>query len=198
MEYITKRRKEELKPKFEKLLPWLEEIEPRNKGKYSMNRAIQYVLNNKEGLMEFTNNAIISHDNTSCERSIRSFVVIRNRCKFSVSVHGAQASAMTYSLVISCIANKQNPYMYLTHLFENLPKLDLTNKEELRMYLPYSRELPIYIRTLSKSKIKKSSLMKPNHKCDAARMALFYIRKQFICTIFKFDAYTLCTVFFIV
>ena len=188
MEYITKRRKEELKPKFEKLLPWLEEIEPRNKGKYSMNRAIQYVLNNKEGLMEFTNDAIISHDNTSCERSIRSFVVIRNRCKFSVSVHGAQASAMTYSLVISCIENKQNPYMYLTHLFENLPKLDLTNKEELRMYLPYSRELPIYIRTLSKSEIKKSSLMKPNHKCDAARMALFYIRKQFICTTFKLCA----------
>lgn len=158
-----------------------------------MSKAIQYVLNNKEGLMEFTNDAIIPHKNTSRERSIRLFVVIRNRCKFSVSLHGAQASAMTYSLVISCIENKQNPYMYLTHLFENLPKLDLTNKEELRMYLPYSRELPIYTRTLSKSEIKKSSLMKPNHKCDAARMALLYIRQQFICTTFKFDAYTLCT-----
>ena len=154
MEHITKRRKEELKPKFEKVLSWLEEIEPRNKGKYSMSKAIQYVLNNKEGLMKFTKDAIISHDNTSCERSIRSFVVIRNQCKFSVSLHGAQASAMIYSLVISCIENKQNPYMYLTRLFENLPKLDLTNKEELRMYLPYSRELPIYIRTLSKSEIK--------------------------------------------
>ena len=30
--------------------------------------------------------------------------------------------------------------------------------------------------------------MKPNHKCDAARMALLYIRQQFICTIYKFDA----------
>ena len=37
---------------------------------------------------------------------------------------------------------------------ENLQKLDLTNKEELRKYLPYSRELPSYIRTLSKSEIK--------------------------------------------
>ena len=81
-----------------------------------MNRAIQYVLNNKEGLMEFTNDAIIPHDNTSCERSIRPFVVIRNRCKFSVSVHGAQASAIIYSLVICCIENKQNPYMYFTYL----------------------------------------------------------------------------------
>lgn len=154
MEYITKRQKEELNPKFEKYLSWLEEIEPRNKDKYSMRKAIQYVLNNKEGLMKFTNNAIIPHNNTSRERSIRLFVVIRNRCKFSVSVHGVQTSAMTYSLVINCIENKQNPYMYLTHLFENLPKLDLTNKEELRNYLPYSRELPSYIRTFSKSEIK--------------------------------------------
>ena len=31
--------------------------------------------------------------------------------------------------------------------------------------------------------------MKPNHKCDPARMALLYIRQHFICTTFKFDAY---------
>ncbi|RGJ48014.1 hypothetical protein DXD61_03980 [Eubacterium sp. TM06-47] len=31
--------------------------------------------------------------------------------------------------------------------------------------------------------------MKPTHKCDPARMALLYIRQQFICTTFKFDAY---------
>ena len=79
MKYITKRRKEELKPKFEKFLSRLEEIEPRDKDKYSMNKAIQYVLNNKEVLVEFTNDAIIPHDNTSCERSIRPFVFIRNQ-----------------------------------------------------------------------------------------------------------------------
>lgn len=44
MEYITKRRKEELRPKFEKFLSWLEEIKPRNKGKYSMSKAIQLLI----------------------------------------------------------------------------------------------------------------------------------------------------------
>ncbi len=29
--------------------------------------------------------------------------------------------------------------------------------------------------------------MKPNHKCDPARMALLYIRQQFICTTFKLE-----------
>ncbi|MFR3431498.1 MAG: IS66 family transposase [Holdemanella porci] len=96
-----KETKEELKPKFEKFLSWLEEIEPRNKGKYSMSKAIQYVLNNKEGLMEFTNDAIIPHDNTSSERSIRPFVVItRNRLPNSAySVHGA--SSECHNLFIS-------------------------------------------------------------------------------------------------
>lgn len=32
--------------------------------------------------------------------------------------------------------------------------------------------------------------MKPTHKCDPARMALLYIRQQFICTTFKFDTYS--------
>ena len=32
--------------------------------------------------------------------------------------------------------------------------------------------------------------MKPTHKCDPARMALLYIRQQFISTTFKFDAYS--------
>lgn len=37
--------------------------------------------------------------------------------------------------------------------------------------------------------------MKPNHKCDPARMALLYIRQQFICTTFKFDAYIELNIF---
>ena len=32
--------------------------------------------------------------------------------------------------------------------------------------------------------------MKLTHKYDPARMALLYIRQQFICTTFKFDAYS--------
>ena len=38
--------------------------------------------------------------------------------------------------------------------------------------------------------------MKPNHKCDPARMALLYIRQQFICTTFKFDAYNIIKTLF--
>lgn len=154
MAYITKRRQDEIKPKFDKFLSWLEEIQAKNAGRYSMSKAINYVLSHREGLIEFVKDARIPMDNSSCERSIRPFVVIRNRCKFSVSPRGAHIGAIIYSLVITCIENKRNPYMYLTHVFENLPNIDLNNEVELRKYLPYSQELPDYTRTLSKSEIR--------------------------------------------
>lgn len=154
MEYITKRRQAELKPMIEKFFAWLNEIKDRNAGRYSMSNAILYTLNHKEGLLACTEDGRLPLDNNSCERSIRPFVVIRNRCKFSVSTSGANASAMIYSIMITCIENNQNPYMYFTHLFENLPKEDLTNETSLRKYLPYSHELPDYTRTLSKQEIR--------------------------------------------
>lgn len=154
LNYITMRRQIELKPKFEEFLSWLKEIQERNIGRHSMSKAIEYVLNNREALMEFTNNAIIPLDNSLCERSIRPFVVIRNRCKFSVSTAGAHVGALIYSLSITCIENHRNPYMYFMYLFENLPNIDLNDENQLRKYLPYSEELPDYLRTLSKSEIK--------------------------------------------
>lgn len=152
--YIQKMREEKLKPQFVKFFAWLKEIESRNARKYSMSQAIAYTLNHQEELMRCTENGYIPLDNSSCERSIRPFVVIRNRCKFYVSPKGADASAKIYSLMITCIENRINPYMYFTHLFENLPNMDLTDKESLRKFLPYSEELPDYTRILTQKEIK--------------------------------------------
>lgn len=154
IEYIQKMREMKLKPLFVKFFAWLKEIQPRNAGKYSMSLAINYTLNHQEELMRCIENGYIPLDNSSCERSIRPFVVIRNRCKFYVSPRGADASAKIYSIMITCIENKINPYMYFTHLFENLPNMDLTDINALRKLLPYSGELPDYTRILTQKEIK--------------------------------------------
>lgn len=153
-QYITERRQRELKPMFEAFFAWLEEIQPRNRGRYSMSAAIQYTLNHKEGLMRCTEDGRLALDNSICERSIRPFVVIRNRCKFSVSTTGAAVSALLYSIVISCTENRRNPYMYFTYLFEELPKLNLSDEAALRRLLPYSDQLPDYTRTYSQQEIR--------------------------------------------
>ena len=46
--------------------------------------------------------------------------------------------------------------MYLMYLFETLPHTDLTDKEALRELLPYSDQLPSYVRMMSKKEVRQS------------------------------------------
>ena len=154
MEYITKARKTEIKPKFDEFLSWLEGIDGKI-GRHTMSDAIHYVLNNREGLTRFIEDGRIDISNNITEQSIRPFVCIRNRCKFYVSTTGADTSAKIYSLMITCEQNGINPYTYLIHIFETLPGMDLTDKEALRKLLPYSEELPSYTKMMNRKEIKQ-------------------------------------------
>lgn len=153
-EYITKVRQRDIKPRFDSLLSWLESIEPKI-GRYTMKNAINYVLNNRAGLALFLEDGRIDMSDSITERAIRPFAVSRNRCKFYVSTTGADVSAKIYSIVITCEENGINPYMYLMYLFETLPHTDLTDKEALRELLPYSNQLPSYVRMMSKKEVRQ-------------------------------------------
>ena len=52
---------------------------------------------------------------------------------------GAQASAITYSIVV----NNLNVFQYLKYLFENLPNINFVEQPDmLEKYLPWSESLP--------------------------------------------------------
>lgn len=155
IKFITEQRKIKIKPMFDEFLSWLEAISNETVHGYQMTSAINYTLKNKVELTRFIDDGYIPMDNSACERSIRPFVVIRNRCKFYVSIKGATISAIIYSLVITCIENNINPYMYFYHIFEILPNIDISDKNALRKLLPYSKELPKSTKTLTKSEIRK-------------------------------------------
>lgn len=154
-DYIYKRRQKEVKPLFDEFLVWLKSIKDRNAGKYGMNNAINYTLNHEKELKEFLNYGYVPNSNQECEQAIRPFVNIRNRCKFYVSTKGAEVSAMIYSLVITAVENKVQPYMYFMYIFEKLKEMDLTDRKSLRELLPYSKSLPDYTKILSKKEIQK-------------------------------------------
>lgn len=154
-EYIYKRRQKEIKPLFDKFLVWLKTIKERNAGRYAMNKAIEYTLNNEKELTEFLNHGDVPNSNQSCEQSIRPFVNIRNRCKFYVSPKGATVSAMIYSLVITAVENQVNPYMYFMYVLEKMKDMGLNDQETIRELLPYSKKLPEYTKILSKREIKQ-------------------------------------------
>jgi transposase len=56
------------------------------------------------------------------ERDIRPFTTGRKNWMFSNSVAGADASAVIYSLMLTCRACDVEPYTYLRHVLTELPK----------------------------------------------------------------------------
>ena len=62
---------------------------------------------------------------------------------------------MIYSLVITAIENKVNPYMYFQYILERIKDMDINDHEALKELLPYSKSLPEYTKILSKQEIKK-------------------------------------------
>lgn len=65
---------------------------------------------------------------------------------------GAKSSAIIYSIVETAKENGLNPFNYLKYLFEKLPNMDITNKEELDQLLPWSNTLSEECRVPTKSK----------------------------------------------
>ena len=66
---------------------------------------------------------------------------------------GADASAITYSIVETALLNGLKPYLYLTYVLESLRQLGPFPKpEELDRLLPWSEDLPEEIKTKTKSK----------------------------------------------
>ena len=55
-------------------------------------------------------------------------------------------SSIAYSMVETAIANKLNVYEYLVYLFDTLPKINNDNVDNLRKLLPYSPDLPEYLK----------------------------------------------------
>ena len=82
-------------------------------------------------------------DNNLAEQAIRPFCVGRNNWKLIDTVHGAEASAIIYSIVETAKANELNIYQYLKHLLTEIPQhMDDTDMSFVEELLPWSKTLP--------------------------------------------------------
>jgi hypothetical protein len=61
-------------------------------------------------------------DNNLLERDIRIFATGRKNWLFSDTVEGARASAVVYSLMLTCRACGVEPFAWLRHVLTELPK----------------------------------------------------------------------------
>ncbi|MGN1156663.1 MAG: transposase domain-containing protein, partial [Agathobacter sp.] len=91
----------------------------------------------------FLEDGNIPIDNSATERAIRPFTIGRANWHIIDTIHGAEASAIIYSLVETAKANKLKIYEYLKHLLTEIPKhMDDTNMDFLEDLLPWSENLP--------------------------------------------------------
>ncbi|WDE03681.1 IS66 family transposase [Thalassomonas viridans] len=134
-------RQEKAKPILEKFKRWLDEAQPLVTPKNYIGKAISYTLNRWDELCQYLEHGDLGIDNNVTERDIRPFTTGRKNWMFSQSVNGANASAVLYSLVMTCRANDINPYYYFQHLFEELPKRE--KGSDLTDLLPWNIEFEV-------------------------------------------------------
>jgi transposase len=101
---------------------WLDELAPKTLPKSLLGKAIAYARNQWEYLSRYVTDGRAPVDNNVIERDIRPFCTGRKSWLFSDSVAGAKASAMVYSLMLTCRACGVEPYEYLVHVLTELPQ----------------------------------------------------------------------------
>ena len=133
---IREERQKRSKPIIEKLKKILLIYRDKAPPSSSLGKAINYTLNQWGKLIVYLDSGKVRIDNNDCERAIKPFVIGRKNWMFSQSIKGAQGSAVIYSIIETCKANKINAYDYLRYILDNIKKAKDNN--ELRAMLPYN------------------------------------------------------------
>lgn len=145
---IKKARLEKEKPIVEGFLSWLDKQDPVRGSR--MDKAVTYIQNRRDYLMTYLEDGRCSFSNNLSENAIRPFTVGRKNWLFCDTPHGAQASAIVYTMVEMAKANGVNVYHYLTYLLEKLPD-DSMSDNELDQLAPWNEKVKIEIERRAKN-----------------------------------------------
>ena len=137
------RRQREVKPLVEAYFAWVHEQDPATILSQKTRDGLNYSINQEKYLKVFLEDGNIPIDNSATERAIRPFTIGRANWHIIDTIHGAEASAVIYSLLETAKANKLKIYEYLKHLLAEIPKhMEDTSMDFLEDLLPWSEKLP--------------------------------------------------------
>lgn len=109
-------------PVLNALKAWLDTIAPKVLPDTKLGDAVSYTLNQWEYLTRYISDGTMPIDNNILERDIRVFATGRKSWLLSDSVEGAKASAVIYSLMLTCRACGVDPLAWLRHVLHELPQ----------------------------------------------------------------------------
>lgn len=114
-------RKKKSKPVMETLFAWCEEKNAPPKS--GLGKALHYIREQKPYLMRYLEDGRLEISNNRGERSIKPFVIDRKNFLFANTPHGAQGSAIIFSLIETAKENRLDPYRYLVYILSTAPGL---------------------------------------------------------------------------
>jgi hypothetical protein len=133
---VLKIRQEKSAPLMASFKEWVDKILPGVPPNGALGKALSYTAKQWTKLTAFMTHPDAPVDNNYLENQIRPFAVGRRSWLFAQNPYGARASANLYSLVSCARVNGLEPYAYLLHLLEELPKADTV--EALEALLPWN------------------------------------------------------------
>jgi len=111
-----------------------------------LGEALEYSRKLLPSFRIFLTDGSLEIDNNGAERSIKPFIIGRKNWLMCNTPKGAKASATIYSVVETAKANGLVIEKYLIYLMDVLSNLEIKDKDTLLKYMPWSRELPEYVR----------------------------------------------------
>jgi hypothetical protein len=115
---------------------WVDKLLPGVPPASALSKALSYTVNQWPKLVRHLDHPEVPVDNNYVENQIRPFSTGRRAWLFAQTQHGARASANLYSLVSCARVNGIEPYAYLRHLLEELPKV--STAAALETLLPWN------------------------------------------------------------
>ncbi|MER8383270.1 IS66 family transposase [Mesorhizobium sp. M1399] len=119
---IRRFRQQHSVPILQALKAWLDDFAPKVLPDSKLGDAVSYTLNQWGYLTRYTEDGSMPIDNNLLERDIRIFATGRKSWLFSDTVDGARASAVIYSLMLTCRACGVEPLAWLRHVLTELPQ----------------------------------------------------------------------------
>lgn len=129
-------RQKKSKPILDKFKIWLDKTVTRVPPKLLLSKAINYTLNHWKSLTNYCLDGMLDIDNNAVERIIKPFTIGRKNWLFQGNTKGAEASAILYSLVQTCILNNIEPYDYFKKVLTEIPKIKPLSNHDLLKFLP--------------------------------------------------------------
>ncbi|WP_142415612.1 IS66 family transposase [Hathewaya massiliensis] len=99
----------------------------------------------------FLTDGSIEIDNSGAKRAIKPFVIGRKNWLMCNTSKGAISSAIIYSVVETAKANGLVVEKYLIYLMDMLCTMEITDKDTLLKYMPWSKDLPKEVRLQNKN-----------------------------------------------